>query len=116
MKKNGSICGNEDRLSYISSYADAHTPVIAPLSTPTLTKVVGGFSDKLLTGVVRAWDTREETEMLGDKPFEGKKIITVTAAVNTAMWNHPTTKRQIRGLEEQWRACDGNGDWHDDRR
>lgn len=36
--------------------------VIAPLSANTLAKITGGFSDNLLTSVVRAWDTTGEVE------------------------------------------------------
>ncbi len=90
--------------------------VIAPLSANTLAKIVGGFSDNLLTSVVRAWDT---TGLLSSPPSStiasassqtqvypplthGRKRIIVAPAMNTAMWRHPITKTQIRVLEGDW--------------
>lgn len=85
----------------------AHMLVIAPLSANTLAKIVGGFSDNLLTSVVRAWDTTGETEdglvrHPGRSPFSGQKRIVVAPAMNTAMWRHPITKRHIAVLHEEW--------------
>ncbi|KAI9720379.1 MAG: hypothetical protein M1812_002885 [Candelaria pacifica] len=71
--------------------------VIAPLSANSLAKIVSGFSDNLLLSVVRAWDTTGEIESSTQK----KRII-VAPAMNTAMWRHPITKRQIKVLEEDW--------------
>ncbi|KAI9705888.1 MAG: hypothetical protein M1836_005294 [Candelina mexicana] len=71
--------------------------VIAPLSANSLAKIVGGFSDNLLLSVVRAWDTTDEIES-----SLNKKRIIVAPAMNTAMWRHPITKRQIEVLEEDW--------------
>jgi phosphopantothenoylcysteine decarboxylase len=68
---------------------------IAPLDANTLAKIVNGFSDNLLTSVVRAWDT--------DGIIDGKKkIIMVAPAMNTAMWEHPITAKQIKVLEDDW--------------
>jgi len=81
--------------------------VIAPLSASTLAKITGGFSDNLLTSVVRCWDTTGEIEAAG-VPVIGtiqprrKKRILVAPAMNTAMWRHPVTKKQIKVLEEEW--------------
>ncbi|KAI0445346.1 putative flavoprotein [Xylaria telfairii] len=103
--------------------------VIAPLSANTLAKIVGGFSDSLLTSVVRAWDpwgeldanpapgkadttTRATTTTILMTP-EGtngatrnrrlkKRRIIVAPAMNTAMWRHPITAKQLRVLEEEW--------------
>ncbi|KAK4168107.1 putative Phosphopantothenoylcysteine decarboxylase [Cladorrhinum sp. PSN259] len=69
--------------------------VVAPLSANTLAKVVGGQSDNLLTSVIRAWDT--------DGGIDGKrKVILVAPAMNSAMWRHPITAKQIKTLEEDW--------------
>ena len=69
--------------------------VIAPLSANTLAKLANGLSDNLLTSVCRAWDT--------DGQIDGKrKRIIVAPAMNTAMWRHPATAKQIRVLEEDW--------------
>jgi len=83
----------------------AHVLVIAPLSANTLAKITGGFADNLLTSVVRAWDTEGVIE-----GQEGKRRILVAPAMNTAMWRHPVTRRQIRVLEEEWGVCDVVGD------
>ncbi|RKF71386.1 putative phosphopantothenoylcysteine decarboxylase [Golovinomyces cichoracearum] len=64
--------------------------VIAPLSANTLAKIVNGLADNLLTSVVRAWD------------IEARKKIIVAPAMNTAMWNHPITKTQLKLLESEW--------------
>ncbi|KAK3944071.1 flavoprotein [Diplogelasinospora grovesii] len=69
--------------------------VVAPLSANTLAKVVNGMSDNLLTSVIRAWDT--------DRSIDGKrKLILVAPAMNTAMWRHPITAKQIRVLSDDW--------------
>jgi len=94
----------------------AHILVIAPLSANTLAKITGGFSDNLLTSIVRAWDTTGELEVSGvaevSKPAGQmkKKRIIVAAAMNTAMWRHPITKRQIKVLEEEWGVGDESSD------
>ena len=85
--------------------------VIAPLSANTLAKITGGFSDNLLTSVVRAWDTTGELE---DGEQKVKKRIVVAPAMNTAMWRHPITKRQIKVLEEDWGICEESVDVEED--
>lgn len=89
----------------------AHLLVIAPLSANTLAKITSGFSDNLLTSVVRAWDTTGLVEATA-QGFEigqmSKKRIIVALAMNTAMWRHPITKRQIRILEEEWAVSSGD--------
>ncbi|KAK2625266.1 hypothetical protein QTJ16_005635 [Diplocarpon rosae] len=88
--------------------------LIAPLSANTLAKITGGFSDNLLTNVVRAWDT---TGLLEARAAEGdrekkeaiRKRILVAPAMNTAMWKHPITGRQIGVLEEEW-GVEGGGE------
>ncbi|TVY46276.1 putative phosphopantothenoylcysteine decarboxylase [Lachnellula cervina] len=82
----------------------AHVLVVAPLSANTLAKITGGFADNLLTSVVRAWDTEGVIEGQG-----GKRRIVVAPAMNTAMWRHPVTRRQIRVLEEEWGVGDEDG-------
>lgn len=77
----------------------AHLLVIAPLSANSLAKFVGGFSDNLLLSVVRAWDTTGEIDRLQGGQ---KKRIIVAPAMNTAMWRHPVTVKQMRVLEAEW--------------
>lgn len=99
----------------------AHMMVIAPLSANTLAKITGGFSDNLLTSVVRAWDTTGslgtgENAVPSQSQLTGKKRIIVAPAMNTAMWRHPITKRQISMLEEEWGVCDNEEDLEDEEK
>ena len=73
--------------------------VIAPLSANSLAKMTTGLADNLLLSVVRAWDTTGEIDVTRGK---GKKKIIVAPAMNTAMWRHPVTSKQMRVLEEEW--------------
>ena len=61
--------------------------LIAPLSAHSLAKIANGLCDTLLTCVCRAWDFQ-------NKPF------VVAPAMNTLMWNHPLTDRQLRVLSD----------------
>jgi phosphopantothenoylcysteine decarboxylase len=88
----------------------AHILAIVPLSANTLAKITGGFSDNLLTSVVRAWDITGEIE------GGGRRRILVAPAMNTAMWRHPVTRRQIGVLEEEWGGCEETGDEDDSER
>jgi phosphopantothenoylcysteine decarboxylase len=56
--------------------------LIAPLSANTLAKIANGLCDNLLTCVVRAWDPA--------------KPMILCCAMNTAMWTHPLTAKQIK--------------------
>lgn len=62
--------------------------------------------------MVRAWDT---LGLLGEGSAAGaeaetgvakRKRIIVAPAMNTAMWRHPITKKQIKVLEEEWGISD----------
>lgn len=94
----------------------AHMLVIAPLSANTLAKITGGFSDNLLTSVVRAWDPTGQLEESSQEPGlpRLKKRIIVAPAMNTAMWRHPITKSQIKVLEEDWGVREGSVDLHEE--
>ena len=61
--------------------------VIAPLSANTLSKMVNGICDNLLTSIYRAWPM--------DKP------IIIAPAMNTDMWNHPITNEQLNILTKR---------------
>ena len=61
---------------------------MAPLSAHTLGKVAAGLCDDLLTCVLRAWDFAGEGE-------GGKKPVLLAPAMNTVMWRHPLTRRQL---------------------
>lgn len=80
--------------------------VIAPLSANTLAKMTNGIADNLLSSVIRAWDTTG-----GIDNRAGKKRIIVAAAMNTAMWKHPITKKQINILENEWSIDRGQDGW-----
>ncbi|KAH6656124.1 halotolerance protein [Truncatella angustata] len=70
--------------------------VIAPLSANTMAKIVGGMADGIITSVVRAWDARGELDS--------------DVAMNTAMWRHPITAKQIKTLSDEWGVGkDGQG-------
>lgn len=87
-----------DKILHIELRRWAHILLIAPLSANTLAKMVNGISDNLLTSVLRAWDT---TGMVDSR----EKKVFVAPAMNTAMWRHPITAKQVRTLEEEvgWR-------------
>nr|CCA25083.1 phosphopantothenoylcysteine decarboxylase putative [Albugo laibachii Nc14] len=61
--------------------------LLAPLSANTLAKVAHGMADNLLTCITRAWPVT--------KPF------LIAPAMNTDMWDHPFTSRQLRVLTEE---------------
>ena len=81
----------------------AHILVVAPLSANTMAKMTAGIADNLLLSVVRAWDTTGEIEDLK----KAKRII-LAPAMNTAMWKHPITKKQLGILEDEW-GVNGEG-------
>ncbi|KAI1395580.1 flavoprotein [Hypoxylon fuscum] len=102
-----------DGILHIELRRWAHLLVIAPLSANTMAKIAGGFADGILTSVVRAWDawgeldsdlTAEEGEagVNGVPRRRQMKRIIVAPAMNTAMWRHPITKKQIAVLEDEW--------------
>lgn len=81
--------------------------VIAPLSANSLAKITAGLADNLLLSIVRAWDT---TGVTNNSPRAVKRII-VAPAMNTAMWLHPITKKQIKTLQEDWGVDGGPEGW-----
>ena len=84
-----------DKILHIELRRWAHVLLIAPLSANTLAKMVNGMSDNLLLSTVRAWDTTGMVDLR-------KKRIFVAPAMNTAMWRHPITRKQIKVLEKDW--------------
>ena len=58
--------------------------LIAPLDANTLAKLANGLSDNCLTCVWRAWDP--------------SRPVVLAPAMNTSMWQHPTTRRHLRQL------------------
>ena len=82
--------------------------VIAPLSANSMAKMTMGLADNLLLSVVRAWDTSGEIDVIRGI---GKKRIVVAIAMNTAMWHHPLTGKQMKVLEEEWGVDATPGGW-----
>ncbi|KAK0727102.1 flavoprotein-domain-containing protein [Lasiosphaeria miniovina] len=72
-----------------------HTSVPAILKKRNNVQIVNGISDNLLTSVIRAWDTDTTID-------NKKKVIVVAPAMNSAMWRHPITAKQVRVLAEDW--------------
>jgi phosphopantothenoylcysteine decarboxylase len=58
--------------------------LVAPLDANTLAKLASGLSDNCLTCVWRAWDP--------------SRPVVLAPAMNTLMWEHPLTLRQLRQL------------------
>jgi len=48
------------------------------------------MSDNLLTSICRAWDIKNN-----------KKFFIVAPAMNTLMWSHPFTEKQLKILKEE---------------
>jgi len=70
----------------------AHLLVVAPMSANLLAKITGGLCDNLLTNLIRAWNTSRVKDM---------PTIMVAPAMNTMMWEHPLTAKQI-GILKEW--------------
>ncbi|XP_026543054.1 phosphopantothenoylcysteine decarboxylase [Notechis scutatus] len=60
--------------------------LVAPLDANTLAKIANGICDNLLTCIIRAWDV--------------SKSLLFCPAMNTLMWEHPITARQVGQLKE----------------
>lgn len=84
-----------DKILHIELRRWAHLLLIAPLSANTLAKMANGISDNLLTSVIRAWDTTGLIDMR-------KKYIMIAPAMNTAMWKHPITKKQLNSIQQDY--------------
>lgn len=66
--------------------------LIAPLDANTMAKLANGLCDNLLTCVARAWDIREVK----------RRPVVVCPAMNTFMYEHPITSRQLGVLREEF--------------
>ncbi len=64
---------------------------ISPLDANTLAKLAVGLCDNCLTCVWRAWDLA--------------KPVVLAPAMNTLMWQHPFTRRQLRAIAADFGAA-----------
>ncbi|RLN51611.1 hypothetical protein BBJ29_004622 [Phytophthora kernoviae] len=78
------VVGDSVRHIELKDWADVM--VLAPMSANTLGKLANGLADNLLTCITRAW--------IMSKPF------IFAPAMNTDMWNHPITAKQLSILAE----------------
>ncbi|KAI6190129.1 Phosphopantothenoylcysteine decarboxylase [Aphelenchoides bicaudatus] len=69
----------------LRKWADAF--LIAPLDANTMAKIANGLCDNLLTCIARAWD------------FSSHKQFYFAPAMNTCMWDHPTTADHMKKLK-----------------
>lgn len=76
-----------DPIQHIDLKDWANIFVIAPLSANTLAKISNGICDNLLTSIFRAWPI-------------SKKNVVVAPAMNTDMWEHPITFKQLADLSQ----------------
>lgn len=100
-----------DSILHIELRRWADMMVIAPLSANSLAKLALGMSHDLVSSVARAWDTtglidglREGVRLASAGGDSARKVIMVAPAMNTAMWNHPVTKRHLDLLSNDWGA------------
>jgi phosphopantothenoylcysteine decarboxylase len=80
-----------DTVLHIELRRWAEVLLIAPLDANTLAKLANGLCDNCLTCVWRAW--------------EPSRPVVLAPAMNTLMWQHPTTARHLRQL-----AADADAD------
>ncbi len=75
----------DSRITHIEDSREADIMVIAPATANTLAKMANGIADNLLTSICLAFT----------------KTIVVAPAMNTAMWEHPATQRNVLFLRER---------------
>ncbi|KAG5472373.1 hypothetical protein LSCM1_03772 [Leishmania martiniquensis] len=76
-----------DAVVHIELRRWADLVVIAPLNANTLAKVATGLCDNLVSSVMRAWEVKQ-------------KPVILCPAMNSAMWMHPITAKQLDQLAE----------------
>ncbi|HEY1380050.1 MAG TPA: flavoprotein [Gemmataceae bacterium] len=76
--------GRDDTVLHIELRRWADLFVVAPLDANTLAKLATGLADNCLTCVWRAWDVA--------------RPVVLAPAMNTLMWDHPLTMRNLRQL------------------
>jgi phosphopantothenoylcysteine decarboxylase len=80
----GRLWQRGDPVLHIELRRWADVLVIAPLDANTLAKLALGLCDNCLTSVWRAWDR--------------SRPVVLAPAMNTLMWEHPATARQLAQL------------------
>lgn len=78
---------------------------MAPLSANTLAKMTSGMADNLLLSVMRAWDTTGKVDE-GLGKWKTPRMF-LAPAMNTAMYLHPVTERNMKILREEWGVGEG---------
>nr|POE82358.1 putative phosphopantothenoylcysteine decarboxylase [Quercus suber] len=92
-----------DAILHIELRRWADAMVIAPLSANSLAKLALGVSDNLISSIARAWDTTGQIDVMRSRASEDpRKRIIVAPAMNTAMWEHPITRKHMAVLEQEW--------------
>lgn len=66
--------------------------LFAPLDANTMGKLANGLCDNLLTCIARAWDI----DQIQTKP------VVISPAMNTYMFQHPITRKQLMVLSEEF--------------
>jgi phosphopantothenoylcysteine decarboxylase len=87
-----------DSILHIELRRWADLLVVAPMSANLLAKITSGICDDLLTCVIRAWDVKGKSEKLA----AGQGSVLVAPAMNTMMWEHPLTAKQLGILRDEW--------------
>ncbi|CAK8989517.1 unnamed protein product [Durusdinium trenchii] len=81
---------SSDLVVHIELRKWADLAVVAPCSANTLAKMALGLCDNLATSFLRAWDP--------------EKPLVLAPAMNTIMWEHPSTAKHLKTLED-WFGC-----------
>jgi phosphopantothenoylcysteine decarboxylase/phosphopantothenate--cysteine ligase len=76
---------SDSRITHVEDAQDADIMVVAPATANTLAKMANGIADNLLTSMFLAF---------------GKTVV-VAPAMNTNMWEHPATQRNVATLRDQ---------------
>ena len=89
-----------DAVRHIELRRWADVLLVAPLDANTMGKFANGICDNCLTCVWRAWDPA--------------KPVILAPAMNTHMWDHPMTRRQLRCIAADFGAGHVPGLMEDD--
>lgn len=97
VKKHKSILDKMVLHNELRKWADIM--LIAPLSANTLAKLANGIADNLLTSIVRGWGPVSISAGPNGQLAQ-KKPILVAPAMNTFMYTHPMTAKQLKILAD----------------